>query len=515
MLVGLPSLPLKRRGPKPSPSTTTTDEASPADSHYAPSENITLPTNSSLPGDAAYSSSQDAAGTGMTAGSAQWLLSTDRICSRRVFDAMIQDYLDLQYPLMPLFHRPSFRRDLDAGRETTDAIFFSLLVTMCAALVANVPSTFYKYKSLDDGSRFCLPYATRSDMVNDCHDIVMQLRRFNYADTTTHEKWSIAYLLGVAHGNMQHQTRSMMLSAEADHHLRQMHSYHTVTASRHRRSNIELQLHHKAVCLSAIGYLVELDPFEPPFVNELQMHKLTYWKETLLEVDDECIITDGVLPNEYSVDERHTSLTTGLKILTHLYDLAWETRQLSRRLEVFDSPTPASPAAKQQHLELLKAGFEKQKHALDDVPKEFDEWTIGGGTQGQRDTDPVVARQFEIMRANIRVTHLWLQSLIFEDIVSLSTEGEQEPSSNLRNLWDDRENICRQLLHVHKIRVVAATLVDCPFEFQGSIGRQAYSYIQAFASLLSTLDGANDTAHSLNVWTNLDQYKRCAVPDFS
>ncbi|KAL1890752.1 hypothetical protein Sste5346_008077 [Sporothrix stenoceras] len=490
MLVGLPSLPLKRRGPKPSPSTTTTDEASPADSHYAPSENITLPTNSSLPGDAAYSSSQDAAGTGMTAGSAQWLLSTDRICSRRVFDAMIQDYLDLQYPLMPLFHRPSFRRDLDAGRETTDAIFFSLLVTMCAALVANVPSTFYKYKSLDDGSRFCLPYATRSDMVNDCHDIVMQLRRFNYADTTTHEKWSIAYLLGVAHGNMQHQTRSMMLSAEADHHLRQMHSYHTVTASRHRRSNIELQLHHKAVCLSAIGYLVELDPFEPPFVNELQMHKLTYWKETLLEVDDD------------------------------------------RRLEVFDSPTPASPAAKQQHLELLKAGFEKQKHALDDVPKEFDEWTIGGGTQGQRDTDPVVARQFEIMRANIRVTHLWLQSLIFEDIVSLSTEGEQEPSSNLRNLWDDRENICRQLLHVlynishdnlapngsslvHKIRVVAATLVDCPFEFQGSIGRQAYSYIQAFASLLSTLDGANDTAHSLNVWTNLDQYKRCAVPDFS
>lgn len=277
------------------------------------------------------------------------------------------------------------------------------------------------------------------------------------------------------------------------------------------------------------------------------MSNLNYMKDNLLEVDDENILADEVLPQP----EDQTSLTTGLKVLSRLYDLALETRQLGRAMEALQAQN-AEPLAKEKHLELLKTGFEKQKHALDNVPEEFDEWTINGC---QQKTDPIAARQFEIMRANIRVTHLWLQSLIFEDIVSLSTETTMsetagtDGSASLRSLWDDRENICRQLLHVlynishdnlepngaslvsfqypyifgiicllvvqvHKIRVVAATLVDCPFGLPGSISRQAHSYIKAFAKILSTLDGTRDTAYSLDVWTTLDQHKRRAVTDF-
>lgn len=179
------------------------------------------------------------------------------------------------------------------------------------------------------------------------------------------------------------------------------------------------------------------------------MPSLDYWKQSLLELDDEYIFVDDILPKE----DQKTSLATGLKVLTHLYDLAWETRQLCRDMQVADSGTPASFTAQKRYLDLLKAGFEKQKHALDNVPKEFDEWTISGSQP--QETDPVLARQFEIMRANIRVTHLWLQSLIFEDIVSLSTKGMLSPRDqvseatvNLRSLWNDRENICRQLPHV-------------------------------------------------------------------
>lgn len=233
----------------PSPSVTATDEASPAESQNLnpASEKVTSPTSSCLPEYAVHS--QGAAAMGLSVSSSRWVLSTDRICSRRVFDVMMQDFLDLQYPLMPLFHRPSFRSDLDSGRETTDATFFSLLVTMCAALVANVPSTFSKYNAMDG----CFFYQTRSDMVNHCHDVVMQLRRPEYSYQTTHEKWCIAYLLSVAHGNLNHRTCSMMLSAEADHHLRQMQRYHMTSQPPH--SNIELQLHRKAICLSTIGYL--------------------------------------------------------------------------------------------------------------------------------------------------------------------------------------------------------------------------------------------------------------------
>lgn len=150
---------------------------------------------------------------------------------------------------MPLVHRPTFRRDLDAGRHATDATFFSLLVTMCAAIVANVPSIFYKYKALNGD----LPYQTRSAMVDYCHDVVMQLRGPDYFDQTTQEKWSIAYLLGTAHGNLNHFSRSLMFATEAEHHLRQIQHYQRVRYQ--SQSIIEMQLHRKAICLSTIGYL--------------------------------------------------------------------------------------------------------------------------------------------------------------------------------------------------------------------------------------------------------------------
>lgn len=264
-----------------------------------------------------------------------------------------------------------------------------------------------------------------------------------------------------------------------------------------------------------------------------------------VEVNDENILPDKILPQA----ENCTSLTAGLNVLVRLYHIALETRQLSQSFAECKDQGSFSQSD-QQHLDLLKTSFYKQKHALDVVPEEFKDWDV---QKKEHVSDPLAARQFEIMRANIRVTHLWLQSLVFEDIVSLSTDPAKSRSfgsmADLETLWGERESICRELLlvlynishanlepngaslvscalfrsfksplshpslfrQVHKIRVVAATLIDCPFEMQGSIARQAYSYIKAFASVLASLDGNVAVWES---WSSLDRHERRPVSEF-
>lgn len=184
----------------------------------------------------------------------RWLLSTDRICPRPIFEAIIQDWVELQYPLTPLVHLPTFINDMSAGREVKDAVFFSLLISMCASIVGNIPRIFHKYQSLDGG----LPYDTRSDMVNHCQDVVMQLRGPDYFDQSTHEKWSIAFFFGIAQGNLGYRNRSMIFAAETDHHIRQIEAARA--SNELSLSNVEMQLHKKALCLTVIAYLWVAQP---------------------------------------------------------------------------------------------------------------------------------------------------------------------------------------------------------------------------------------------------------------
>lgn len=77
----------------------------------------------------------------------------------------------------------------------------------------------------------------------------------------------------------------------------------------------------------------------------------------------------------------------------------------------------------------------------------------------------VVQGQHEIMRANIHVTHLWLQSLLLEQVDAVVQEkvigsaggaaGAEEVSASLKANWAEREDICRQMLHLlHSIPYV-------------------------------------------------------------
>lgn len=87
--------------------------------------------------------------------------------------------------------------------------------------------------------------------------------------------------------------------------------------------------------------------------------------------------------------------------------------------------------------------------------------------EGAAPYSKVVQGQHEIMRANIHVTHLWLQSLLLEQVDVIVQEGviagggagaatgAEEVSASLRANWAEREDICRQMLHLlHSIPYV-------------------------------------------------------------
>lgn len=113
------------------------------------------------------------------------------------------------------------------------------------------------------------------------------------------------------------------------------------------------------------------------------------------------------------------------------------------------------------------------------------------------------------------VTHLWLQSVFLDQIeitqARISPEHRNNPSSvsDKQALWDQREDICRQLLNVlrntpqasleanslalrKKVREIAAVMIHCPFDAQSPVVRRSKMYVQDLANILSKLDGIAD-----------------------
>jgi hypothetical protein len=213
--------------------------------------------------------------------------------------------------------------------------------------------------------------------------------------------------------------------------------------------NAELSRHNPKRATNSHQLLLDQETprlFSTKYPQDMQIDDLVP-----LEVDDEYILDDQILPQPLG----RPSLTNGLRILTRLYSLALETPQSVNFRDAASLKRQDVLSREQVRLETLKSGFLELKHALDDIPEEFGEWVVRPGVNAfETGASPLVGQQFEIMRANIRVTHLWLQSIILEDIISVSTEDltTRAPtgvsSLELQSLWDCREEICRQLLHV-------------------------------------------------------------------
>lgn len=117
-----------------------------------------------------------------------------QICSISTALHMIEDYVHILYPLLPVVHLPSFCADLAQKGPDCDPVFFSLLTSICALVAVLLPRRFLEHRS---ASEF-FPYSTPAELVQRCIDIVIPLRDARYHEAPSPEKCAIAYMLGYA-----------------------------------------------------------------------------------------------------------------------------------------------------------------------------------------------------------------------------------------------------------------------------------------------------------------------------
>lgn len=268
-----------------------------------------------------------------------------------------------------------------------------------------------------------------------------------------------------------------------------------------------------------------------------------------LDVDDEYITRDGI----FLQPPGKTPLVAGFNILIRISNcLVSIIRDHSLPLVSCDETVVnarlvlgmckcgrhVQPAAIS---ELVQARLRKIKEVVSDLPAEFRKWP---SSKHSASSEAVLFSQYESMRANIHATHLWAQSVLLERFVTSTSWGNNTRStSDVESIWELREHISRQLLHIltnvsqpnlepngyfivgiywrnslnrlahlfpqiSKARQVAATLLNGPFREGDGVSSRAKVYIDGFAEVLARLDYAYQHGHG--VWETIGEQVRAS-----
>jgi hypothetical protein len=263
--------------------------------------------------------------------------------------------------------------------------------------------------------------------------------------------------------------------------------------------------------------------------------------ETLLplDLDDEYITPNSL----YQQPSSEIPLASGFTGLVHIFLCLMDLpEEVVGRPRITSSTTEARRSSdsyiNRPNYLVLKRMFDRVRYVLDDIAPQMALWQGDwAGTELDHSDQNSATRsdQLESMRANLQVSRLWVRSLIFERLLEIyhrssSCTGDQAKAHD-REHWSEREDICEQLLAVlynikqknlepngisltYKIRQVAATLLDCPFEEHTSISRRARLYIERFMELLTLLDKYSFQDTQMVVWNDFDRQKRQPVSDF-
>ncbi|KAK1639268.1 hypothetical protein BDP81DRAFT_448091 [Colletotrichum phormii] len=489
---------------------------------------------------------------------------TDELCSRALIHILMADYLDLVYPLVPVVHRPSFRHDLATNRDITDPDFFAVLMSLAALTVGLLPSRFRDYRAVDPEA--AMRFENRTAMINCCAEICTRQRTANYWDHINHRKWAVCYVLSVACFQTGQVNRSRMFDVE---YLQVSRLLGLHRISEYEGLNcIETQLRKKAFWMLFYGYAVQAGRWERlTYFGPGELREVNYEALMPLDIDDEHIFRDRILepvspmasqgtPSAHTQESRATfTLTSGFIIHSRVFRKGLQEAIATLGCECELRRTPAARLARMRDL------LQEMRYMLDDVPGPMRQWASTESTDAAPSTprfdeeraaavssygspadysrateagsySQVIQGQAEIMRANIHVTHLWLQSLLLEQIDGVTQEGaianpsttaREEVSAALEANWAEREDICRQMLHLlhsipyvhlepnglylaYKVRDVAVTLLNCPFETHERPARRAVEYMRDFTRALSRLDRSEIVnTNSLKSWIDIDR----------
>lgn len=234
-----------------------------------------------------------------------------------------------------------------------------------------------------------------------------------------------------------------------------------------------------------------------------------------LEVDDEFIQESEILQPPSGLG----CLMTGFNINSRVF---WTSIIAPTTGSEADSRYrgPTDHAANLKH---LKDRLRELKYMLDDIPSSFRQYASNLGEIDLGDHH-LLESQITTLRSNVHVTHLWLQSTILDQIDAVVQNSPESSSStpDAKDLWREREDICRQLLHIlhsipianhepngcyltHKVRDCAAALLACPYQPEEESGRRAAQYLNDFTNILAKLDNEFMSTVSLQSWVDTDR----------
>lgn len=170
--------------------------------------------------------------------------SIQAFCSRSVFEAIIRDYLEVIYPLVPVVHIPTFLLDLQNERHMHVRTFQMFCLAVCGLVLSILPHKFDTYRQID-GS---LAFADRREAVRFIHSLILSARPPEYLDKLSHEKWAISYMISITNAHLGFRTRARVQQAEMDVICSEM-EFHRIS-SYANLDYIEVQLRKKAFWLT-------------------------------------------------------------------------------------------------------------------------------------------------------------------------------------------------------------------------------------------------------------------------
>ncbi|KAH7360702.1 hypothetical protein BKA65DRAFT_547415 [Rhexocercosporidium sp. MPI-PUGE-AT-0058] len=464
---------------------------------------------------------------------------TDGLGDREVVKLILADYFQYIYPLVPVVHRPSCKRDIADNRDCNDEIFLGLIYGLCALTIATLPSKFHNYQKLRPNS----PHENSKAMVYACYDEFTRLKRHEYFDEINFDKWAAHFLMYLAFFHVTDYNRSRMVEVQASQLARLLNLHKG--PENNGLNYIEIQLHKKAFWLSFYTFVHGKVHFVRKerigFIDQTEARTVRFESLMPAEVDDEYIHAHTIYPQPPGT----VSLVTGFNLNSQVFLAAYTSG--SQR----DEPCPCIRAEDVQlQIRHLQQRLDVLKYMLDDIPAPLQPWVASeqqDNSPPPGDADDLQGRRelyghFAILRANLHVTHLWFQTLLssqldvlLESQVSLEagtlipmctpplTSALPVPVRDVKLVWAEREALCRQLLHllhgiphtylepngitiVSKIREISATLLSVPQGLDAGAERRAATYLRAFADILSKLDRAGYSGIiSLQSWVDGDR----------
>lgn len=438
---------------------------------------------------------------------------------------MLDDFLTCLYCLIPVIHRPTFRRAISLNQDDEDYDLRGLIYGLCAAVVGTMPSKYLAYRNHNPP----LEFSSRQDFIDHAYSNMLKLRGPGHFEKVSYRKFATSYLFDIAYLQIGNANRARMIEAECLQ-LGRMLNLHRITEYQ-GLNHIEIQLRKKGFWLLFYSYVHGQ-------VQSLRRDRLTFLDPTLVEsidleslmpvdVDDEAVFEDRIVPALSS----QPNLTTAFNLSSLVFWAAIESRQACTAVNTVRPACQCAMDKRQKQIAHLQGRLQDLKYSLDAIPPELRQWAARPmplSPDMASNAPGVVVSQLGAVRGNLHVTQIWLQSILLDQLEALlqdDTSPFDTPAylATTESRWSERENLCTQLIHVlhaipqkdlepnglhfvFKVRDVAVGLLSCPFEPHEPASLRAAEFVREFTQILSRLDSSEVIATTnLKTWVDTDR----------